>query len=340
MNQFNFPRISVIVAVYNREGFIENCLDSVLKQTVDDYEVIVVDDGSMDQTRKILEKYKQHSNVTVFFHRTNRGLMCSRNTGIGLSRGDFIAFTDSDCIVQENWLEELSKPFILNQDIVIVGGKILDPPSKNYWELVNRGSNFIAHQSCYVQEIIGCNMAFRRQFLIENPFDTTFNYCAGDDVDVCFRARQIKKLIYFTNSARVIHYHRSQLKNTLRQQFGYGFMRVYVNLKYSKFPFVNWGTVLIVLSLLLACVGILLKDNLSLKFATMTLLLYLGLILYLCYRSKEGNLLFSLYSFPGQLIASSANCCGNVFYFIRKILNSFMAKGGGPGFYQNASKNI
>ncbi|MDE2027571.1 MAG: hypothetical protein KGJ11_03380, partial [Candidatus Omnitrophica bacterium] len=163
-----------------------------------------------------------------------------------------------------------------------------------------------------------CNMAYRRQFLMENRFDTTFKFCAGDDVDLCFRAQQTGKSIYYTQAARVIHYHRSLFKNTLQQQFGYGFMRVYINLKYFKFPFVNIGTIVIAVSVILACIGIYLKSLLFLEFGVTFFSIYLFLILYLCFRSKQGNPLLIIYSFPGQLIASSVNCGGNIYFLVKK----------------------
>ena len=90
------PDISVITAVYNRETYIERALDSILKQTFDNWEIIVIDDGSTDDTLKILLDYQRRFyNFTVASKR-HQNVSASRNDGIELSRGNFITFLDSD----------------------------------------------------------------------------------------------------------------------------------------------------------------------------------------------------------------------------------------------------
>jgi glycosyltransferase involved in cell wall biosynthesis len=104
------PKVSVIIPTYNRANYISECIESVLIQTFGDYEIIVVDDGSDDNTREVLETYAKKIN---YFYQENSGPSCSRNKGILKAKGDFIAFLDSD---------DLWKPEKLEKSIPIIEG--------------------------------------------------------------------------------------------------------------------------------------------------------------------------------------------------------------------------
>jgi glycosyltransferase involved in cell wall biosynthesis len=90
-----------VVASYNGERTLKACLDSLGQLNYPDYEVILVDDGSTDTTRQIAFA---HPNVRYFRHEKNLGLSVARNTGIAAATGEVIAFTDSDCRADEDWL--------------------------------------------------------------------------------------------------------------------------------------------------------------------------------------------------------------------------------------------
>lgn len=222
--------VSVVVPVYNLKEFIKNCLDSLLSQTIEDYEIIVIDDGSTDATEEFL-KTINNPKIKVIYNPQNKGPAYSRNRGIKASRGEFIAITDSDCIVEKNWLKEIIRPFSSDPYIMISGGKVIDPSRRNYWERVNKGSNFIANKDGYIDFAYGCNMAFRKEFLKNNPFDESLRYAAGEEFDLCLRCKKQGFKIYYSDNARVMHYHRIALKSTLIQHFRYGFANNYVCLK-------------------------------------------------------------------------------------------------------------
>jgi len=90
------PTVSVIIPTYNRALKLKEAIQSVLDQTYTDYEVIVVDDGSVDNTREVVNELKQHSDKLVYVYQENRGRSAARNYGISLAKGDYIAFLDSD----------------------------------------------------------------------------------------------------------------------------------------------------------------------------------------------------------------------------------------------------
>ncbi|MCX6927732.1 MAG: glycosyltransferase, partial [Verrucomicrobia bacterium] len=119
-----YPRVSVVVASYNGERTLKPCLDSLERLNYPDYEVILVDDGSSDATREIA---LAHPKVRYFRHEVNLGLSVARNTGIAAAAGEIIAFTDSDCRADEDWLYYLVGG-LLESEFAGIGGPNLLPP--------------------------------------------------------------------------------------------------------------------------------------------------------------------------------------------------------------------
>ena len=95
-------KISVVIPVYNVENYLEKCLDSILNQTLREIEIICIDDCSIDNSYFILEEYsKKDSRIVIIKNNINKGVSKSRNIGINISKGDYIAFIDSDDYVNE-----------------------------------------------------------------------------------------------------------------------------------------------------------------------------------------------------------------------------------------------
>ena len=103
------PKISVIVPVYNTADYIGSCLESILKQTLDDIEVIVINDGSTDDSLDIIEDFAGRDERILFRSKEHSGLSDSRNLGIELACGDYLAFIDSDDWIDGDALEKLYK---------------------------------------------------------------------------------------------------------------------------------------------------------------------------------------------------------------------------------------
>jgi glycosyltransferase involved in cell wall biosynthesis len=101
------PTISVIVPVYDVEKYINFCVDSILTQTFEDFECILVDDGSPDNCGAICDAYAKNDSRITVIHRQNGGLSAARNSGIEIARGEFIAFIDSDDVVEPDYLKVL-----------------------------------------------------------------------------------------------------------------------------------------------------------------------------------------------------------------------------------------
>lgn len=127
--------VSVVVPVFNVEPYLKKCIDSLLAQTVDSFEIILVDDGSSDNCPKICDEYgKSHSNIKVI-HKANGGLPSARNAGIKASCGKYIAFCDSDDMMKPDMLKKMTEAAEkYNADAVMCGyetfpNKIVTVPS-------------------------------------------------------------------------------------------------------------------------------------------------------------------------------------------------------------------
>lgn len=103
----NYPLISVIVPCYNVAEFLGECVDSLLAQTYKNLEIILVDDGATDNTGEIAKRYAQNNTNVQYVYRENGGLSAARNTGIDNSKGEYVAFIDSDDYVEPNYIERL-----------------------------------------------------------------------------------------------------------------------------------------------------------------------------------------------------------------------------------------
>lgn len=214
------PRVSVVVCSYNGGRTLDECLRSLLELEYPNYEVILVDDGSTDDTREIAARYPKVRAI----HQANLGLSAARNVGMLAATGEVVAYTDSDCFADPDWLTHLVYQ-LQRSGAAAVGGPNLTPDDGWLAACVAASPGQPTHvlESDQVAEHIpGCNMAFRREALLAiNGFDTQFRR-AGDDVDICWRLQQAGMWITFAPGAFVWHHRRQDPRAYLRQQSGYG----------------------------------------------------------------------------------------------------------------------
>lgn len=212
--------VSVVVCSYNGGRTLEQCLRSLLALDYPDYEIIVVDDGSTDDTPAILERFPQARAI----RQPNRGLSAARNVGLQAARGAIVAYTDSDCYADPDWLTHLVYQ-LQHSGAAAVGGPNLTPDDGWLSACVAAAPGQPTHVLESDQEaehIPGCNMAFRREVLESiNGFDPHYRK-AGDDVDICWRLQQAGHWISFAPGAFVWHHRRQNVRAYLRQQAGYG----------------------------------------------------------------------------------------------------------------------
>lgn len=215
------PMISVVVCSYNGGRTIKECLQGISNIRYPNFEVIVVDDGSTDNTAAIAAEFGTFKLIRT----PNWGLSYARNLGWNAAKGEIVAYTDDDAYPDSDWLTYLAETF-RSGEFAGVGGPNLAPASDGpLAECVANSPGGPVHvllTDTEAEHIPGCNMAFRRWALDAiNGFDPQFRV-AGDDVDLCWRLQERGWKLGFSPAALVWHHRRNSLRTYLRQQKGYG----------------------------------------------------------------------------------------------------------------------
>ncbi len=218
--QLQWPRISVVVCSYCGANTIRDTLEYLSVLDYPDFEIIVVDDGSTDDTAAICREYDVKLVST-----DNRGLSNARNTGWQMATGEIVAYTDDDAYPDPHWLKFLAFAYIKG-DYAAVGGLSLAPAGGgSIADCVANAPGRPVHvlfTDTLAEHIPGCNMSFRRAVLEDiGGFDPRYR-SAGDDVDICWRILDCGWNIGFHAGAQNWHHCRNSLRAYWKQQQGYG----------------------------------------------------------------------------------------------------------------------
>ncbi|MCD2200490.1 glycosyltransferase [Halobacterium sp. KA-4] len=215
-------RVSVVLCTYSPDMYehFREAAESVLGQTYDDVELVVVVDGNDNLYDRVREEYSERENVVLHCNDENVGLLESRNTGAELASGDVVAFIDDDAIADEQWVEELVESYE-EQDALAAGGKMTPKwvagkpdflPEEFYW-LVGVTHKGFADGPGWVRNTFGSNISFRRDVFLElDGFDTDIGGRKGDknlqggETELCARMRQeYDEQVWYNPDAEVAH---------------------------------------------------------------------------------------------------------------------------------------
>ncbi|MFV1993911.1 MAG: glycosyltransferase family 2 protein [Verrucomicrobiales bacterium] len=215
------PRVSVIVCSYNGTRKLAACLESLGRLRYPDYEVILVDDGSVDEVGEIARGFKH----VRYLRQEHAGLSVARNFGAESAEGDILAYTDDDCLADEDWIGSLVRVF-QECEVSAVGGPNIPPEAENMIEACVAAApgspSHVLLSDTEAEHIPGCNLAVRRcAFEDVGGFLPEFA-AAGDDVDFCWRLHERGHRIGFCPAAMVWHHRRSRAIDYFQQQRGYG----------------------------------------------------------------------------------------------------------------------
>lgn len=191
------PLVSVIVCTYNRAGYLKRCLDSIYSQDFKDYEIIVVNGPSTDNTMEVLAEYPQ---VRVISQEKLGGIAQARNLGVKASRGDIIAFFDDDAVAPEEWLGTLVDRLTTDVSICGVGGAVLTLGADsvqfkngiidiygNSIPVLEEPQSHYNPDGRWFNNIIGMNSAFKKNAIEKiGGFDERFTYFY-EESDLCVR---------------------------------------------------------------------------------------------------------------------------------------------------------
>ena len=241
----SYPRVSVIVCSYNGGQTLGDCLRALDRVRYPDFEIVLVDDGSKDDTQKIVKTWEAARARSgdklphfVNVQQKNMGLSYARNVGAHASSGEVIAYTDSDCMPDPDWLYYLMA-VLISGNYAGVGGPNVSPPAVNWVQAAVAaspgGPSHVLLTDFVAEHVPGCNMAFWRwAFDLVGGFDTEYRK-AGDDVDFCWRLQTAGGEVAFSPSALVWHYRRFTLKAFRKQQEGYGEAEALLRFKHLIF---------------------------------------------------------------------------------------------------------
>jgi glycosyltransferase involved in cell wall biosynthesis len=193
--------VSVLIIVKNEENFISLCLSSLLAQTFKNFEIIIVDDLSSDATRKKIFAFNDER-IRYFVNKKFIGRSQSRNKSLELAKGKYLFFTDGDCYVNENWIEEGMK-YLGNPNVVGVEGKTIYvseeyKPTRSDFVVENyRGGQFMT-----------CNIAYKRTVVEKiGGFDERLTHL--EDRDLALRAIKQGQIIF--NDKMIVHHQKKSM---------------------------------------------------------------------------------------------------------------------------------
>ena len=225
--------VSVIIPAYNASATIGRALEALSKQNYSQpFEVIVVDDGSSDNTADIVCLFA----AVRYVRQDNAGPACARNHGARLAKGEFLAFTDSDCIPHEDWIAQLMQGFGRQRVGVVAGSYgIANPQSVLaqciYKEILWRHASLMPEFPKAFGSYNFC--AKKNVFDAVGGFNTGYRTASGEDNDLSYKIIGSGWRIYFERKALVDHYHPTRVVKYLNEQFRHGFWRVKM---YRDFP--------------------------------------------------------------------------------------------------------
>lgn len=202
--------ISIIVPVYNVEKFLHRCIDSILAQTFADFELLLINDGSKDNSGLICDEYAAKDNRVRVFHKENGGASAARNYGLDNATGKYICFIDSDDWVENNYLETLWPAE--NEDMVVCS---ITYEGKEKWELslwdkkYNRADlrdslNYIVEHMAVCSP---CCKILRRDTIEENKIRFDTDVCAGEDMLFVYDYLSVGLDKIHTTSLPLYHYY-------------------------------------------------------------------------------------------------------------------------------------
>jgi glycosyltransferase involved in cell wall biosynthesis len=239
------PKISVVIPVYNGEKTLERCLNSVLDQNYPDFEIIIVDNGSIDRTYEIIHSY--NNSKIRYFNEPIKGRGRARNLGIKKIEGKLIAMIDSDCVAPRNWLTELSKPILENDEKIVMGGE--ESVYQNYYsDHIQKANEKIIEKSRegkYIKHLDTKNIIFKKEVFVERRFDPEIKNC--EDFEFLIQILNVYKIFYLPE-VKVKHYHRINRKEWIKTQIDRAFETTKIYKKHShlnlvmfeSFSSLNW----------------------------------------------------------------------------------------------------
>lgn len=229
-------RLSIIIPAYNAEGFIEKCIDSIIDNNFNAYEIIVIDDGSTDKTPEILDRMAIQYCCMRVFHVNNGGVSEARNLGIEKAQGEYLAFVDADDFVEEGYVSKLLSYISQNVDLVLFNYERWLSADKHETGRLQLSEgrhdcrNDLFNEACGLEVVClsVCLALYKRKIIEDNNlrFDKSMKTCE----DFMFSLRYYLYVKSFFVSHETLYYYRlneSSVTSRRSVQHAYDYAKVY-----------------------------------------------------------------------------------------------------------------
>ncbi|MGB3295628.1 MAG: glycosyltransferase [Phormidesmis sp.] len=223
----SLPVFSVVVPTYNRPQQLARCLEALtqLDYPNDRYQIVIIDDGSRTPLAATVEPFRSEAEV-VLVSQANAGPAAARNAGAHRAEGEFIAFTDDDCMPAPDWLKKMADRLQSDPDAMVGGRTVNDLPENLYSTASQALIDYLySYYSTATQGVFFAsnNIAMARSHFLEiGGFDVSFPLAAAEDRELCDRWQQSGYAMQYAPEITIRHAHFLSLKSFWRQHFGYG----------------------------------------------------------------------------------------------------------------------
>ncbi len=225
-------KLSVIVPIYNGAKYLNRCLDSILTQEFTDFELILVDDGSTDNSLKICNDYIKKDNRVIVLHKENGGLVSARKFGLSVAKGEYIGFVDCDDYIDRNMYMDLLEVAVRDDVDIVVGGIVLDYYNKSR-KMLNAFSsgvytgeglkNYIIPRMLIYSGFVNYGIipgvvikAFKRELLLKSIQKVDNSVDIGEDVAITAYSVMLAESVGIIDSAA---YHYVQGEESMVRKF-------------------------------------------------------------------------------------------------------------------------
>ena len=221
-NTPNSIKISVMIPVYNGGEKITSCIESVLNQTIKDYEIVIVDNNSTDNTEQVIKKYASKNKKIKYVFESKKGRGSARNTGVKNCSGEIIVMTDADCIVPNNWLEMITEPITEESEIAVMGFEY--NLNKGFWSENTQKADEEFYKNIsdgnYIKTIDTKNFAIKKNVFDKENFNT--NISTSEDLEFYLSIKDNVKIRYLPN-IKVGHAHKNTFIGTITKNIDRGY---------------------------------------------------------------------------------------------------------------------
>lgn len=316
------PRFSVIVPVYNRIGEVSDLLESLLAQTSGDFETIIVEDGSSEPCREVVEDAAARGLDVKYYYKENEGRSIARNYGLERASGDYFVFFDSDCVIPPDYFRTLAAELDRRKDLDCFGGpdaahESFTPTQKaiNYSMTSFLTTGGIRGGKIKLEKFVPrtFNMGFsRRVYERVGGFREMFS----EDIDMSTRIRKAGFNIGLIRETPVWHKRRVDLKKFFRQVYVFGMSRITLKLLYpDSLKAVHLlPAAFVVGSLALILLGVFVSPWWLLPLGLYFLAIFIGAII------ATRDLHVSALALPAAVIQLGGYGCGFIKAFVTKII--------------------